>query len=123
MSDLHEIRARIEARQQRAREAAPTWGKSVRVGGVDITFTHQPQVGRWEAAEATKVFVYHENPTVVLRNCDEDYRALNLHGGEECDDHPHGHSHMVCVQCDGDWPCEGISSLARRYGVEEVDGG
>ena len=119
MSDLHDqIRVRIGARQQRAREAAPTWGKSVRDGGVGMTFTHQHQVGRWEAAEATKVFVYHENPTVVLRNCAEDLDVLERHRPNEHREH--------CLGCPSgiDWrKCPEVRSLARRYGIEEVDGG
>jgi len=118
--DLHgEIRVRIEARQQRAREAAPTWGKSVRDGGVGTTFTHQ--AGQWEAAEATKVFVYHENPTVVLRNCAEDLDVLERHRPCACDlarEAPHCATHRCYVAR----PHDAILSLARRYGIEEVGG-
>jgi hypothetical protein len=119
VGDLHgEIRVRVEARQQRAREVAPTWGKSVRNGGVGTTFTHQ--AGQWEAAEATKVFVYHENPTVVLRNCAEDLRILDEHRPCACDlarEVPH----CVTHRCPARRPHTALSSLARRYGIEEND--
>jgi hypothetical protein len=139
MTDLHDrIRAAIEARRERAQAAATDsaaeWYCYERY--VEAKHPH-PQIFDadeepvlWLAMDGTQAVMDHiaaEDPATVLRHCDEDQRTLGEHA--ELPD-----SWGSCTTCRApdshgpggalvSYPCEWISSLARRYEIEENDRG